>query len=88
MTPLMGRYGGAVPGRGDGRDSHAEPEPAQRPAQAPLLTLDRFLAKHTSEDNASFAELLQDMNERRKRAAPWLHRLHQQVQLCEVAHVL
>lgn len=36
------------------------------------MTLDRFLAKHTSEDNASFAELLADMNARRWARAPWL----------------
>lgn len=81
MTPLMGRYGGAVPGRGDGRDSNAGPPDAtqQLPAPAPPMTLDRFLSKHTSEDNASFAELLQDMNDRRKQAQPWLHATHQQV---------
>lgn len=82
LTPLMGRYGGALPGRGDGRDSNVEPNSAallSAAAAAAPMTLDRFLSKHTSEDNASFAELLQDMNERRKRAAPWLHRSHQQV---------
>ncbi len=36
------------------------------------MTLDRFLAKHTSEDNASFADLLADMNARRTAKAPWL----------------
>ncbi len=36
------------------------------------ITLDRFLAKHTSEDNASFADLLADMNARRWAKAPWL----------------
>ena len=86
MTPLMGRYGGAIPGRGDGRDSNAGPPDSaqQLPALAPPMTLDRFLSKHTSEDNASFAELLQDMNDRRKQAQPWLHAAHQQVLLMKL----
>ncbi len=75
LTPLMGRYGGAIPGRGEPRDGGD----AQAPADTPVMTLDRFLAAHTSEDNASFAELLEDMNARRKQAAPWLHERHTQV---------
>jgi hypothetical protein len=38
----------------------------------PSMSLDRFLSKHTSEDNASFADLLADMNARRWAKAPWL----------------
>ena len=39
---------------------------------APPMSLDSFLAQHTSDDNASFAELLAAMNARRRmRAKRW-----------------
>ena len=36
------------------------------------MSLDRFMAKHTSEDNASFAEIMVESNKRRRLSKPWL----------------
>ena len=36
------------------------------------MSLDRFMAKHTSEDNASFAEIMAESNKRRRLNKPWL----------------
>ena len=36
------------------------------------MSLDRFMAKHTSEDNASFAEIMAESNKRRRLSKPWL----------------
>jgi len=40
--------------------------------RAPPLSLDRFCATHTSEDNASFALILAASNKRRRVSQPWL----------------
>ena len=39
-------------------------------------TLDRFFAQHTSEDNASFQELMKLCQERLRKAKPWLFKDH------------
>ena len=36
------------------------------------MSLDRFMAKHTSEDNASFGQILEESNKRRRLSKPWL----------------
>ena len=36
------------------------------------MSLDRFMAKHTSEDNASFAQIMEESNKRRRLSKPWL----------------
>ena len=36
------------------------------------MSLDGFMAKHTSEDNASFVEVLEESNRRRRLSKPWL----------------
>ncbi|KAL6069551.1 DiGeorge syndrome critical region protein 14 [Balamuthia mandrillaris] len=38
------------------------------------LTLDKFLATYTSEDNASFSEIVDKMNERKKEKYHWLYK--------------
>ena len=40
---------------------------------APKMSLDRFMAKHTSEDNASFGEILEGINKRRRERYAWVH---------------
>lgn len=36
------------------------------------MSLDRFMAKHTSEDNASFQQIMEESNKRRRLNKPWL----------------
>lgn len=47
-------------------------EPGPGVSVAPPVSLDAFLAAHTSEDNASFQEILESVNKRRRCAAAWL----------------
>ena len=42
-------------------------------AAAPDMSLDAFMATHTSEDNASFAEILEGINKRKRERHAWLH---------------
>jgi len=37
------------------------------------MSLDAFMATHTSEDNASFAEILEGINKRKRERHAWLH---------------
>ena len=50
--------------------------PQLQPSMAALAvegrSLDRFMAKHTSEDNASFAQIMEESNKRRRLNKPWL----------------
>jgi len=36
------------------------------------MSLDKFMAQHTSEDNASFNEIVEASNKRRRVMKPWL----------------
>lgn len=36
------------------------------------MSLDKFMAQHTSEDNASFNEIVEASNKRRRVIKPWL----------------
>ena len=51
-------------------------QPQAEPSLAALavegMSLDGFMAKHTSEDNASFVEILEESNRRRRLSKPWL----------------
>lgn len=40
---------------------------------APNMSLDAFMAEHTSEDNASFSEILEGINKRKRERYQWLH---------------
>ncbi len=56
-----------------GREEAAEVETSSDAAQAVEgISLDRFMAKHTSEDNASFNEIIEESNKRRHLQKPWL----------------
>lgn len=72
-TPLMGRYGDRMQDSPMQGASYASESDKNHSTEGPpSMSLDRFLSKHTSEDNASFADLLADMNARRWAKAPWL----------------
>ena len=38
-----------------------------------MMSLDTFAAQHTSEDNASFGEILEGINKRKRERYDWLH---------------
>ncbi|KAK9827696.1 hypothetical protein WJX81_001407 [Elliptochloris bilobata] len=70
LTPRLG-----VDGELHDRDGTADASTSGAAAaweRAPPLSLDRFCATHTSEDNASFAEILAASNKRRRLSKPWL----------------
>ena len=55
------------------RGDESAPSASSAAAQAVAgVSLDRFMARHTSEDNASFNEIVQASNKRRQVAKPWL----------------
>eukprot|EP01087_Luapelamoeba_hula_P017232 TRINITY_DN5413_c0_g1_i1.p1 TRINITY_DN5413_c0_g1~~TRINITY_DN5413_c0_g1_i1.p1 ORF type:complete len:643 (+),score=205.11 TRINITY_DN5413_c0_g1_i1:28-1929(+) len=65
-----------VDGEGDG--SHSQPvvienEEEETPPETKPLSLDGFLATHTSEDNASFDVIIERTNERKRERYKWLH---------------
>ena len=54
------------------RRQQPQPEPSLAALAVEGTSLDGFMAKHTSEDNASFAEILEESNRRRRLSKPWL----------------
>lgn len=42
------------------------------------MSLDKFMAKHMSEDNASFKEILDGINKRRREKYAWVHGLNRE----------
>ena len=51
-------------------------------------TLDKFFAQHTSEDNASFQELMKLSQERLRKAKPWLFKDHNPPKASDAQHAL
>ncbi len=56
----------------DCRQELPQPEPSMAALAVEGMSLDRFMAKHTSEDNASFAQIMEESNKRRRLSKPWL----------------
>ena len=48
------------------------------------MSLDAFMAEHTSEDNASFSEILEGINKRKRERYQWLHGQIEQKQVQEL----
>ena len=65
-------------------------QPQAEPSLAALavegMSLDGFMAKHTSEDNASFVEILEESNRRRRLSKPWLFQQQDRVSLLPSGH--
>ena len=62
--------------RVDGKEGETgKQEKEEEGAKDPLndLSLDQFLASHTSEDNASFSDIVDKMNERKREKYKWLY---------------
>jgi len=63
--------GAATPAPAGG--AQGAPATTDPSASAPAMSLNSFLAKHTSEDNASFAEIMEEGNKRRRMKNTWLY---------------
>ncbi|XP_069136281.1 splicing factor ESS-2 homolog [Argopecten irradians] len=50
-----------------------DPLPSSAPKEKDLASLDRYLAKNTSEDNASFAEILEETKKKEREKHAWLY---------------
>jgi protein DGCR14 len=72
-TPLRTPYASDQGGEGD------EPLPKRRRFDTDM-SLDDFQAKYTSEDNASFLEILDNENEKRKEVYRWAYRAQKRVE--------
>ena len=74
-TPLRTPYGSDRYGDGEG----GEPLPKRRKFDTDI-SLDSFQAKYTSEDNASFLEILDDENKKRKDMYGWAYNAQKRVE--------
>ena len=54
------------------RQGLPQPELSMAALAVEGMSLDRFMAKHTSEDNASFGQIMEESNKRRRLHKPWL----------------
>ncbi|KAG8864035.1 hypothetical protein FRB96_006908 [Tulasnella sp. 330] len=70
VTPYV-NYPSDTPLRTPRFDGLDQPPAAKRPKYDKSLTLDQFQARYTSEDNASFTEILDDENKKRKEKYAW-----------------
>jgi len=76
-TPLRTPYGSDQYRGGDGEGG--EPFPKRRKFDTDM-SLDNFQAKYTSEDNASFLEILSDENNKRKEMYGWAYDAQKRVE--------
>jgi len=76
-TPLRTPYDSDRYGAGDGEGG--EPFPKRRKFDTDM-SLDNFQAKYTSEDNASFLEILNNENEKRKETYGWAYHAQRRVE--------
>ena len=76
-TPLMTPYGSDQYRGGDGEGG--EPLPKRRKYDTDM-SLDNFQARYTSEDNASFLEILSDENNKRKEMYGWAYDAQKRVE--------
>ena len=61
--------------------SSALSEPNEKDKELTGVTLDKFLSKHTSEDNESFYELMEEQHEEFKRTHQWMFKKDEQLSL-------
>ncbi len=69
------------------RQELPQPEPSMAALAVEGMSLDRFMAKHTSEDNASFAQIMEESNKRRRLSKPWLFEQKDKVSIPLPPHV-
>jgi hypothetical protein len=67
-----------------GSDEAAVVSTSSAAAAVAGMSLDKFMARHTSEDNASFNEILETSNKRRRISKPWLFEDKNKVRSSEV----
>ncbi|KAK9806094.1 hypothetical protein WJX72_001140 [[Myrmecia] bisecta] len=78
LTPMVGSATPQAYQDQQRRDSAAgtSASGAASASSVPNVTLDKFMSQHTSEDNASFDDILAAMNAKKRHEKPWLFKDH------------